>query len=240
VSGARLLVVNADDFGRSAAISEGIIRAHVHGIVTSTSLMVRYAGAQDAVAAAREHPGLGLGLHLDLCEWEPAGDEWRATYVVVDTSDREAVEREAARQLERFRFLVRADPTHVDSHQHVHRDEPVRSVASRMAAELEVPLRQRGPIRYCGGFYGQGRRGSPLPGAIAPAALARIVSALEAGATELCCHPATEAEPFTSYSAERPLELAALCAPEVHRAVRDAGVRLCSFPEVRALQAHAA
>jgi predicted glycoside hydrolase/deacetylase ChbG (UPF0249 family) len=232
VNRARVLVVNADDFGRSAAISAGIVRAHVDGIVTSASLMVRHDAAADAVAAARAHPALGLGLHLDLCEWEPAGAQWQANYVVVDTADREAVASELARQLEHFRELVGADPTHIDSHQHVHREEPVRSAAVAMAGALGVPLRESGEIGFCGAFYGQGRHGAPFPQGITATALTRLVCELEEGVTELCCHPATEAEPFTSYSAERPLELLALCAPIVRRAVRDAAVQLRNFSQL--------
>ena len=37
----RYLIVNADDFGQSVQVNQGIIHAHEHGIVTSASLMVR-------------------------------------------------------------------------------------------------------------------------------------------------------------------------------------------------------
>jgi chitin disaccharide deacetylase len=65
------LVVNADDFGMSAAISRGILRAHNAGIVTSTSLMgnvADLAGAKSALAGA---PNLGVGVHLALCGGRP-------------------------------------------------------------------------------------------------------------------------------------------------------------------------
>ena len=62
----RLLIVNADDFGRSESINGGIVQAHERGIVTSASIMVRWQAARDAAAYAREHGKLGLGLHLDL------------------------------------------------------------------------------------------------------------------------------------------------------------------------------
>src|SRR5688572_18117623 len=93
-SSRRRLVVNADDFGRSQAINAGAIDAHVHGIVTSASLMVRHPAAPEAVAAARGHPELGLGLHLDLTEWELVEGTWRAKYDVVDTADPDAVRQE--------------------------------------------------------------------------------------------------------------------------------------------------
>ena len=62
----RRLIVNADDFGRSRAINEAVIRAHREGILTTASLMVNEPAADEAVALARENPGLGVGLHLAL------------------------------------------------------------------------------------------------------------------------------------------------------------------------------
>ena len=62
----RQLVVNADDFGRSAGINEAVIRAHQEGILTSASLMVGEPSAAEAVALARANPRLGVGLHLTL------------------------------------------------------------------------------------------------------------------------------------------------------------------------------
>ena len=62
----RRLIVNADDFGRSHAINQAVIRAHREGILTTASLMVNEADADEAVALARQNPGLGVGLHLTL------------------------------------------------------------------------------------------------------------------------------------------------------------------------------
>jgi len=62
----RRLIVNADDFGRSAAVNQAVVRAHREGILTTASLMVNEAGFDEAAALAREHPTLGVGLHLTL------------------------------------------------------------------------------------------------------------------------------------------------------------------------------
>jgi predicted glycoside hydrolase/deacetylase ChbG (UPF0249 family) len=231
----RRLVVNADDFGLSAGVNAGILRAHTDGVVTATSLMIHGTAAREAVAAAAEHPGLDIGLHVDLCEWlcTPEG-EWRAVYEVVDTDDAAAVAAELERQLDRFRELTGRDPSHLDTHQHVHREEPVRSILGRRAKELRVPLRHHGRIRYCGAFYGQGHGGAPLPGAVTPERLCGIVGALPGGATELCCHPAAAFDAGMSYGAERLAELEALCDPRVREAVERAGVRLCTFREALA------
>ncbi len=62
----RRLIVNADDFGRSPAINEAVIRAHQEGILTTASLMVNEPACAEAVALAQKHPRLGVGLHLTL------------------------------------------------------------------------------------------------------------------------------------------------------------------------------
>jgi chitin disaccharide deacetylase len=60
----RRLVVNADDFGRSASINQAVIRAHSEGILTTASLMVNEPACAEAVELAHRHPTLGVGLHL--------------------------------------------------------------------------------------------------------------------------------------------------------------------------------
>jgi hopanoid biosynthesis associated protein HpnK len=59
-------VVNADDFGRSRSINAAVIRAHTEGILTTASLMVNELAFDEAVTLARQHPRLGVGLHLAL------------------------------------------------------------------------------------------------------------------------------------------------------------------------------
>lgn len=230
MTGARSLVINADDFGRSPGITRGVLRAHTEGVVTSTSLMVRYGpDSETAAEAAAAHPALDVGLHLDLAEWAFRDGEWRCRYRVVDTDDATAVQAELEAQLARFRQLLGRNPTHLDSHQHVHRDEPVRAVVARAGRILGVPVRHASRAKYCGAFYGQGRHGAPLPDGITPAALAGLVHGLAPGTTELACHPAAAIDVDTDYAAERLAELEALCAPSVRAAVTDAGIRLRGF-----------
>ena len=229
----RNLIVNADDFGLSPGVNRGIIRAHEHGILTSTSLMVRWPAATEAASLARKHPGLSVGLHVDLAEWIFREGEWSPKYQIVPADDAGAVAAEVARQLESFRRLVGKNPTHVDSHQHVHRNEPVRSVLLRLARELGVPLRSFDAlVNYCGSFYGQTGEGDPYPEGISLDGLLNIFAGLPGGVTEMACHPG-EAEGLDSvYCAERSLELKVLCSPRVQAAVKAHGIRLCSFAEL--------
>lgn len=62
----RRLIINADDFGRSAEINDAIIEARTRGVLTTASLMVNEEGFDEAVKLARNHPSLGVGLHLSL------------------------------------------------------------------------------------------------------------------------------------------------------------------------------
>jgi chitin disaccharide deacetylase len=227
----RELVVNADDFGRTPGINRGVIHAHENGIVTTASVMVRWPAAADAVAYARAAGTLGLGLHLDLGEWVYRNESWGTEYEVVDVTDPGAVEAEVGRQLAEFRRLARADPTHLDSHQHVHRNEPVRSVMRTVAAELGVPLREEAVgIHFLGDFYGQDQDGNPFPAVIGPARLIEIVGSLPAGITELMCHPGLDDDSPLPYVRERALEVEALCDPDVRAAIATEGIVLRRFP----------
>ncbi len=233
MAAARYLIVNADDFGLSPGVNRGIIEAHEHGIVTSTSLMVRWPAAAEAAAYARNHPALSLGLHLDLCEWVYRDGSWAPLYEVVPTADRAAVADEVTRQLAAFRDLVGRDPTHLDSHQHVHRDEPVCSVMVEAARKLRVPLRDESPeVRYCGDFYGQTAEGAPLPGALSVEGLIDILAALPPGVTELGCHPGDGDDLESMYRGERAEEVKVLCDPRVRAAIVAMGIQLCSFGHV--------
>ena len=202
----RFLIVNADDLGLTPAVNAGVFEAHAHGIVTSASLMVERPATAAAVEGLAVHPDLAVGFHL-----EPG--DCRA-------------------QLERFRDLVGRDPTHVDSHKHVHEAEPVKAVAEEIASELGVPLRSRA-IRYEASFYGR-RGGEPAPEAISPEHLIELIRSLPPGWTEIGCHPAAGPVPTSSYDAERRIELQTLTDSRVKALLNVSDVRLCSFAQVEA------
>lgn len=195
----RYLIVNADDLGYSPAVNEGIFIAHEGGIVTSTSLMVLRDEAPPAVEGLGQHPDLSVGLHLE------AGED-------------------LGRQLDCFRELVGRDPTHLDSHKHVHETDAVFGAAAEaLAAELRVPLRNR-RIRYERRFYSRD--------AISPRHLIELIEGLPPGWTEIGCHPAAGPVPISSYDAERQIELATLRDPGVKNLLNVSDVQLCSFAQV--------
>lgn len=231
----RAVIVNADDFGQSAGINRGIVEAHERGIVTSASLMARGDAAYAAAAYAHTHPRLSVGLHIDLGESAFCDGEWVAIYERANRQDRRELEAEIRMQLSVFRELLGHDPTHLDSHQHVHIEEPARSIVERIGSELGVPVRHRSPhVRYDGRFYGQTGTGDPWPAGISTARLIELLLELSDGVTEMACHPGYADDLVTMYGAEREIELHALCDPDVRRVVREEGIELIAFSDLRA------
>lgn len=218
----RVLVVNADDFGASEGVNRGIVEGHVRGIVTSTSLMVTGPAAREAVALAREHPALGIGLHWDL--------DGEGTAPDVDIDDPVAVRAEMARQLDAFQELMQGPPDHVDSHHHIHRRPEVAATARELVAPLGVPLREQGDVAFVGGFYGQWELGVTDVHHISPEFLIWLLrNEVGDGWTEIGCHPGYVAGLTSAYLAEREVELATLTDPRVREEIEALGIRLSSY-----------
>jgi predicted glycoside hydrolase/deacetylase ChbG (UPF0249 family) len=235
----RRLIVNADDFGRSPSINEGVIRGHEHGVVTSASLMVRWPAARPAAAYARAHPSLSVGLHIDVYEWRVEGGKWRLVYQVPNTTGPDGLLAELERQLGIFEELMGRPPTHLDSHQHAHREEPLRSAVLGCAEQLGIPVRECTPgIAYLGDFYGQYGACQPFPQGISRHRLIELIRAVPAGTTELGCHPASKPELDSNYAYERPMELSVLCDPMVAATVDEERIELCSFASLQIGEVH--
>jgi predicted glycoside hydrolase/deacetylase ChbG (UPF0249 family) len=60
------LVVNADDFGFTRDVNDGIVAAHQRGILTATTLMANGVAFDHAVDLAKSNPELDVGCHLVL------------------------------------------------------------------------------------------------------------------------------------------------------------------------------
>ena len=67
---ARLLVVNADDFGMCQAVNEAVIAALPAGLLRSATLMVPCPWSRQAMRLLAEHPELPFGVHLTaISDW---------------------------------------------------------------------------------------------------------------------------------------------------------------------------
>jgi predicted glycoside hydrolase/deacetylase ChbG (UPF0249 family) len=226
----KYLIVNADDFGLSSGVNRGIIHAHASGIVTSASLMVCGPAADEAAAYGRRHPTFSIGLHVDLGEWLYRNKTWQSIYQRVALDNLTAIEKEVASQVAIFRRLLRKSPTHLDSHQHVHRHTCVREVLLELSTRLGIPLRHHSPnIHYCGAFYGQTEEGRPRQHVLSRLGLCTILKALPAGCSELSCHPGLDHKLKSVYRIERAKELKVLCDPRIRETLMAEGIVLRSF-----------
>ncbi|HWF49667.1 MAG TPA: ChbG/HpnK family deacetylase [Solirubrobacteraceae bacterium] len=218
----RLLVVNADDLGLSAGVSDGIFESHAQGIVTSASLMVTRPGAEYAAAGLAEHPALSVGLHFE--------DDG-----IHDLDDPAQAAEAFASQLERFRELTGGEPTHIDSHHHVHSEDERLEFFGALVEPLAVPLRHDGRVAYIGGFWAQWEVGLTNLGYIRRSFLVHLVANETRGpVTELACHPAKVVGDFrSSYLEERAVELATLTEPGLREEIEALGISIVSYREVR-------
>jgi chitin disaccharide deacetylase len=130
------LIVNADDFGMSRGISDGIIRAHLNGFLTSTSLMVNMPGSEKALEHLSTATRLSVGIHLNICQGLPVSPA-RDIPTLVDDGGTFHPPAMMIRKLWRWQVSARDlerefhaqicwlksrgfNPTHADSHHHVH------------------------------------------------------------------------------------------------------------------------
>jgi hopanoid biosynthesis associated protein HpnK len=131
------IILNADDFGRSAGINAAVIRAHRQGVLTSASLMVAGDAVEEAVTLAQKTPTLAVGLHLVVNGGQATLPPGEIPHLV-DSSGRfpddavqvglryflnrthqEELAWELAAQFERF-VATGLPLSHVDGHFHMH------------------------------------------------------------------------------------------------------------------------
>lgn len=187
------LVLNADDFGLTLGVNEGIIRAHREGILTSATLMANAPAFEDAVRCARENSSLGVGVHLVLIGGQPVAPATEVSsladsegqlpqslpnFVARVTSGairQEHMEKELRAQIEKVR-AAGISPTHVDSHKHTHAHPRVMETVARVAQSCGI-VRIRKPFEDLRDSWNstRGRRGETMP-QLAAAAAAKIAS----------------------------------------------------------------
>ncbi|WP_428558674.1 MAG: carbohydrate deacetylase [Solidesulfovibrio sp. DCME] len=148
----RRLFVNADDFGLTDGVTRGIAEAMERGLVDGTTAMVCAAGAPERIRRF----GAGLrgrvGLHLQLTGGRPCLPPGEVPSLVtaeglfprkkLDVADvaPDEVRREWRAQLARLRETG-LEPSHLDSHHHIHKRVEVFPVFLELARELGLPAR---------------------------------------------------------------------------------------------------
>ena len=243
---ARRLIVNADDFGLTPGVSAGILAAHRHGIVTSTTMLVNREVAPDTVARARD-AGLAIGLHVNLTLGRPltrgaslveeGGAFVRDARRAAARAKASEVQTEIEAQIERFERMVKQAPTHLDSHHHVGLHAPVRETLLSIARRLHIPVRSQDAAARARA-RGEGLRtpdhffGESGPDAYwSLARTLRQLRALPAGTSEWMTHPGwcDDELSYSRYGRQREIELVGLGSPAARGAAAALGVTLVDF-----------
>jgi hopanoid biosynthesis associated protein HpnK len=152
----RALIINGDDFGISPSVNVAIIRAHCEGVLTSASLMVNGGAFHEAVMMARDHPELGVGIHVTLARGksalspkeipqlaDPAGNLPDAPALAgfeyfFSKSVRRQLEREIEAQIQKF-LGTGLVPSHLDGHLHLHVHPTILSILLSLAERYAIP-----------------------------------------------------------------------------------------------------
>ena len=133
----RELIVNADDFGFTPDVNQGIVRAHREGILTATTLMAPAAAFDHAVRLAQETPTLDIGVHGVLVG-DPPFPRTVAQLMRAVVLGQLSPYRHLHSQV---RKIVDAgiQPSHIDTHKHTHLFPPVLDALLRVAREFDIP-----------------------------------------------------------------------------------------------------
>jgi hopanoid biosynthesis associated protein HpnK len=154
------VIVNADDFGLTTEINQGIIRAFEEGIVTSTSLSANGEAFREAVAFINTTPSLDVGIHLTLVEERPVLPPQTIPSLVENTGRFrkkaqvffvDYLKGKISMQEVKTEFHAQAKKildhgisiTHIDSHQHIHILPKIADITIELAEEYGIKY-----IRY--------------------------------------------------------------------------------------------
>lgn len=250
------LIMNADDYGYTEGVNYGIIEAYQRGIVRSTTLMANMPGFTQAVALAKENPGLGVGVHLTLTTGAPIlhshktivseqGDFIKIKKALADglPIDLSEVKNELFAQVEKV-YASGIKPTHLDSHHHSHGEAAILPIVAEIANYYHLPIRYvepnhknivhinaRGIDAFSVDFFDKTATYEQL--------IHIIQNAITQGhqSLEIMCHPAFLDHSIltnSSYNIPRTEELFLLTTPGLEDHLRSMGVELANFKTVHA------
>ena len=131
-----MLIISADDFGRSRLATDNAIASFKRRGITSASVMVFMEDSQRAAELAKEH-GLDVGLHLNFTQRidRPISSQLflshhnrimqyltsgKYHFSIYNLSLKRAFDFVFNAQLEEYERLLGAAPTHFDGHHHMH------------------------------------------------------------------------------------------------------------------------
>jgi predicted glycoside hydrolase/deacetylase ChbG (UPF0249 family) len=157
---ARVLILNADDFGMCHDQNEGVMTGLKNGLFTSSTILVTCPWFEEAAEFARANSDADLGVHLtltaewDTYKWGPVspryavpslvdqrGYLWQTVPQVYEHARLDQAEAELRAQIEKA-LAAGIDVTHLDSHMGtLQLRADYHEIYARLAAEYRVPIR---------------------------------------------------------------------------------------------------
>jgi len=150
-----MLIINADDFGKTEKTNAAIVYCFEKGLCSSATIMANMPGFEQACRLARDKKLLDhIGLHLVLTTGYPLTQRIRRQSLFCDSngkfktarrriirlsaSDKIALSEEIRAQISKCREFG-LPITHVDSHHHVHEEWGIASILIKMMKEFKIP-----------------------------------------------------------------------------------------------------
>lgn len=245
------LIVNADDFALTPGVSQGIIKAHKNGIVTSTTIMVNSPHFEEAVSILKATPSIGVGVHLNLSWGKPLlpenfilslidhnGKFYRKPHLLPSNVKTDEIQMELEAQINKA-IDAGLKISHLDSHHHIHTSRlEFFQLCLKLAEKYKLPLRTLEntertllhnskiptPDNFIGSFFGRQH--------ISEDYILSILNAIPVGISELMCHPGISDEFLineSSYVDERQIELNLLTEPAIKQQLNNYGVELVNY-----------
>lgn len=151
----RQIIINADDFGFSPEISQGILDAYAQGVVSATTALVNFPEMEKSFELISNSP-LDVGWHFNLSEGKPATSPEKISSLVQSNGHFHTlpqliqrcvrgkirsteVELELEAQWSIFEKYKKI-PTHVDGHQHVHLLRGITKPFLEFIQQKEIPF----------------------------------------------------------------------------------------------------
>ncbi|MBR6162528.1 ChbG/HpnK family deacetylase [bacterium] len=145
------LIFNADDFGNSTALNQGIRKGAITKVINSTSLMATGPAFEDAVFnILPEIQYIDLGVHLNIIEGQSLTNptlicnkngKFNKDFMALQQLSQkpevlQQIEIEFRAQIEKI--LKYSNVTHIDSHVHTHAITPIFELTCKLAKEYGI------------------------------------------------------------------------------------------------------
>jgi len=239
------LIVNADDFGRTHGINQGVLECFKNGIVTSATVMINMPFAKEAIQIANDNK-IPIGLHLNITGGNTFftgsnylfGDEGKVKEVYknggsLTDEDMDLTIKEYEAQITEFFLLARRKPTHLDHHHNLQKIDGYLDKYLEFVKRIQLPTRTRhktvgikSPDTILDNFF--------TAEELNKSHLLKLITSVSDGISELITHPSLiTGESLDSYTEEpRFKQVQFLTDSEIKQVIQQASIKLISYRDL--------